>query len=294
MKKINFLNRVIKEKKLRLVEPSEELKKSYINKSKSSLDSAKLLFDNLKMEESVFLNYYSMYHLLTALLYKVGIKCENHSIISTLSSLRIKALPSISFDENFSSNFSIADSSLEISGGWILNNITPGLLIAEYNIGFKKSESFVNKILFCFNAYKNKCEFFNPFEAYAMSMPSEERNFTNLNLTFSSAKILIDWDKSFTGHFFSSKMQGRFNMNSGQRRIIAQNFPYCLSIFKHFQNLPYHYSSAFKGQFPMTNFRVRNNILINHNGFHSHFHNNKLFKLLFKVFERGDINCIAR
>ncbi|MEK6932656.1 MAG: HEPN domain-containing protein [Nanoarchaeota archaeon] len=61
-----------------IIQPSEELSKSYINKSKNSLESAKILPDNLKLEESVSLAYYSMYHILTALLYKNGIKCENH------------------------------------------------------------------------------------------------------------------------------------------------------------------------------------------------------------------------
>ncbi|MBI3623665.1 HEPN domain-containing protein [Candidatus Pacearchaeota archaeon] len=34
---------------------------------------------NNKLKESVGLAYYSMYHILTALLFKVGIKSENHS-----------------------------------------------------------------------------------------------------------------------------------------------------------------------------------------------------------------------
>jgi len=78
MKKIGFLDKLRKEKKLELVEPSEEIKKSYIDKSESNLVSAKILLDNGKLEESVALTYYSMYHALTALLFKVGIKSENH------------------------------------------------------------------------------------------------------------------------------------------------------------------------------------------------------------------------
>jgi len=73
------LNRLKEEGKLELVEPSEEIKQSYIEKSESNLFSAKILFNNDRLEESVGLAYYSMYHLLTALLFKVGIKCENHS-----------------------------------------------------------------------------------------------------------------------------------------------------------------------------------------------------------------------
>jgi len=79
MKKINFLKKIEKENKLAIVEPSEEIKQSYINKSESNLISAKILLDNNRLEETVSLVYYSMYNLLTALLFKTGIKCENHS-----------------------------------------------------------------------------------------------------------------------------------------------------------------------------------------------------------------------
>ena len=79
MKKVNFLVKLHKENKLKLVEPSEEIKKSYLEKSESNLISAKLLFNHGRLEEAVSLAYYSMYHILTALLFKVGIKCENHA-----------------------------------------------------------------------------------------------------------------------------------------------------------------------------------------------------------------------
>lgn len=79
MKKHVFLSELKKEGKLILVNPSEEIKQSYIEKSESNLISAKILLQNNRLEESVSLAYYSMYHLLTALLFKVGIKSENHS-----------------------------------------------------------------------------------------------------------------------------------------------------------------------------------------------------------------------
>ncbi len=77
--KNTFLIKLHKEKKLILVEPNEVLKDSYLKKSESNLLSAKILLNNGKMEEAVSLTYYSMYHLLTALLFLVGIKCENHT-----------------------------------------------------------------------------------------------------------------------------------------------------------------------------------------------------------------------
>ena len=79
MKKINFLIKLNREGKLKVVEPNENLKESYINKSKSSLKSAKILIDNDQIEDAVPMAYYSMYNMLTALLYNTGIKCENHS-----------------------------------------------------------------------------------------------------------------------------------------------------------------------------------------------------------------------
>ncbi len=79
MKKINFLIRLKEEGKLSLIGLSDEIKESYVRKSASSLKSAKILLENEQIEDAVPMAYYSMYNMLTALLYKAGIKCENHS-----------------------------------------------------------------------------------------------------------------------------------------------------------------------------------------------------------------------
>jgi len=79
MKKINFLTKLRTKGLIELVEPSEELKQSHTKKSESNLDSAKILLNNDKLEESIALTYYSMYNLLLALLFKTGIKSENHA-----------------------------------------------------------------------------------------------------------------------------------------------------------------------------------------------------------------------
>lgn len=79
MRKINFLINLKENNKLKIVEPSDEIKEAFIKKSNNSLKSAKMLLDNNQLEDSVSLTYYSMYNMLTALLFKVGIKCENHS-----------------------------------------------------------------------------------------------------------------------------------------------------------------------------------------------------------------------
>lgn len=78
MKKINFLIKLKTEEKLSIIDPSDEIKESYIKKSENSLKSAIILLDNEQIDDSVSLTYYSMYNMLTALLRKTGIKCENH------------------------------------------------------------------------------------------------------------------------------------------------------------------------------------------------------------------------
>lgn len=79
MKKPSFLSKLKKEGKLELVEPSEEICKSYTDKADNCLKSAKLLLQNSLYENSVSMSYYAMYNSLTALLFRVGMKCENHA-----------------------------------------------------------------------------------------------------------------------------------------------------------------------------------------------------------------------
>ncbi len=57
------------------------------------LKSARLLFDHDLYENSVSMSYYTMYNSLTALLFKCGIKCENHAA----SILLLKKI----FDQNY-------------------------------------------------------------------------------------------------------------------------------------------------------------------------------------------------
>jgi len=75
----SFLKKLNREEKLKSVESSDDIKEAYLKKSESNLISAKILLKNNRLEESVSLLYYSMYNLLMALLFKTGIKSENHS-----------------------------------------------------------------------------------------------------------------------------------------------------------------------------------------------------------------------
>jgi len=79
MKKNNFLNKLKKKEKLEIVEPSDEICSSYLEKANNCLTSAKLLLKNNLHENSISMSYYAMYNSLLSLLFKSGIKSENHS-----------------------------------------------------------------------------------------------------------------------------------------------------------------------------------------------------------------------
>lgn len=79
MTKIAFLIRLAKEGKLQAVESSEEIAKAYLQRSNESLSSAKTLLKIGNLKDTVALAYYSMYHCLLAVLFRIGIKCENHA-----------------------------------------------------------------------------------------------------------------------------------------------------------------------------------------------------------------------
>lgn len=84
MKKINFVCNLIKEDKIKLINPNDEICESYINKSLNSLNAAKLLFEQDLLEESISMSYYSMFHISLGLFFKIGMKCENHNAVIIL------------------------------------------------------------------------------------------------------------------------------------------------------------------------------------------------------------------
>lgn len=79
MKNSDFLNKLKKEEKLELVEPSEEISISYEKKSIECREVAKLAFENGYFESAITQSYFSMYNNVLSLFFKCGIKCENHS-----------------------------------------------------------------------------------------------------------------------------------------------------------------------------------------------------------------------
>ena len=79
MKELNFLKKLKRKGIIELVESSEEMKSSYLIKAENCLKSAKILFQSQLYENSTSEAYYCMYNSLLSLLFKIGIKSENHS-----------------------------------------------------------------------------------------------------------------------------------------------------------------------------------------------------------------------
>lgn len=79
MKSQSFLSKLAEEGRLELVAPSDDVCGSYLEKSDGCLRSAKLLSQHRLFENSISMSYYAIYSALIALLFKIGIKCENHS-----------------------------------------------------------------------------------------------------------------------------------------------------------------------------------------------------------------------
>lgn len=79
MKELNFLKKLKRKGTIELVEPSEEMSLSYLTKAENCLKSAKILFSSQLYENSISEAYYCIYNSLLSLLFKIGIKSENHS-----------------------------------------------------------------------------------------------------------------------------------------------------------------------------------------------------------------------
>lgn len=75
----DFYSKIHRQGHLRSVPPSMDMKRAYQRKSESYIISARILFENGRLEEAVSMIYYSMFYMVLALLFRTGIKCENHS-----------------------------------------------------------------------------------------------------------------------------------------------------------------------------------------------------------------------
>ena len=79
MIRIKFVEQLIKEEKIKIVEPSKEISNSYNEKSRNSLKAARILLEQELLAEATSMAYYAMYHKAISLFYLAGIKCENHT-----------------------------------------------------------------------------------------------------------------------------------------------------------------------------------------------------------------------
>jgi len=79
MKELIFLKKLKRKGIIELVESSEVMKLSYLTKAENCLKSAKILFQNKLYENATSKAYYCMYNSLLSLLFKIGIKSENHT-----------------------------------------------------------------------------------------------------------------------------------------------------------------------------------------------------------------------
>jgi len=130
MKKISFLIKLSKEGKLHAVEPSDEVKEAYLQRSNESLSSSKALLKIGNLKDAVALAYYSMYHCLLAAFFKIGIKCENHAAsiillkeVFNIDNSKISNAKSERIDKQYYVDFSVnleeANSSINIAEEFI-------------------------------------------------------------------------------------------------------------------------------------------------------------------------------
>jgi uncharacterized protein (UPF0332 family) len=63
---------------LRILEPNENLAKSYLEEAKSSLERAEKNFKDRDLLWATVVIYYAEYYALYSFLQRIGIKCENH------------------------------------------------------------------------------------------------------------------------------------------------------------------------------------------------------------------------
>ena len=80
-----YLNWCLKQSKgIRIVKPSDNLVKAYLEKSRNALKSMEINAQASLVEWAVSASYYAKYFAVYALLSKIGVKCEIHDCTITL------------------------------------------------------------------------------------------------------------------------------------------------------------------------------------------------------------------
>ena len=149
------LRKLVKLKILQIVEPSENLKNSYLQKSDDSLKSAKILSTNGQYADAIALSYFSMYYSVLALFYLIGVKSENHNasifLLKRIFDIDNEVIKKAKFerkDKQYYPNFAVSEKevldaliSAEDFNAEILNFIT-GLTFKDRDSYFKKAKDF--------------------------------------------------------------------------------------------------------------------------------------------------------
>ena len=78
MKNSDFFHNLKANRKLELVEPSQNITQGYLKKSSNCEIAAKVVHEAGVYENAISEAYYSMYNIVMALFFSCGIKCENH------------------------------------------------------------------------------------------------------------------------------------------------------------------------------------------------------------------------
>ncbi|KHO55255.1 MAG: HEPN protein [archaeon GW2011_AR19] len=150
------LRKLVKLKILQIVEPSENLKNSYLQKSDDSLKSAKILSTNGQYADAIALSYFSMYYSVLALFYLIGVKSENHNasifLLKRIFDIDNEVIKKAKFerkDKQYYPNFAVSEKevldaliSAEDFNAEILNFIT-GLTFKDRDSYFKKAKDFL-------------------------------------------------------------------------------------------------------------------------------------------------------
>ena len=76
--KMDF-NKLYKKGIIRLIKPNDNLAEAYVKNSDEYIKSANLLMEHQFLSRAVIDFYYAMYYALSALLFKCGIKSEDHN-----------------------------------------------------------------------------------------------------------------------------------------------------------------------------------------------------------------------
>lgn len=79
MGNIEFLKKKFIEEKIKFNELSNDISLAYISNSDDEIKASKIMLKQGLYKQSIIHSYYSMYMILQSLLFKCGIKCEDHN-----------------------------------------------------------------------------------------------------------------------------------------------------------------------------------------------------------------------